>query len=140
MVAIRANTMVAIISTFGKPLTAEPSGILAFNRPHLGDWERWELEPHADGSVSLKSFHGKYLCSEPDGKFTADRESAGDWEKFYVEEATGAGAEDGKILFKSVHGLYLCANGEKVESRKQPGQWEQFQVVNVETSEDPAEL
>ncbi len=60
------SILVAIVSAFNNPLTAEQSGEVTLNREGVSDWETWVLIPNSDGTVSLLSHHGKYMSADPE--------------------------------------------------------------------------
>ncbi len=76
----------------GKFVACEMDNRCKADRPNIGsDWERWTLEGHADGSVSIKSKrNGKYLSLHDDGSIGADQPHALGWETFVKEAASAA--------------------------------------------------
>jgi hypothetical protein len=48
---------------------------------HCKDWEKFHLENHFGGKISLKSHHGSYLGVNPQGNVYAIGRCK-DWEKF----------------------------------------------------------
>jgi hypothetical protein len=61
----------AIRSSFGKWMSAQPDGSLTVNRDGVGDWERFTVENRPNGFFLLKTAHGAYLTAEIDGSVVA---------------------------------------------------------------------
>jgi hypothetical protein len=79
-------------------------GAVYANRPFAGDWERWALEEHLDGTVSFRSFNGHYLVAKDGGGSfcLADRTAVGPWEKFRREYLP-----KGKVALRTSGGHYV---------------------------------
>ena len=108
-------------------MTVEPDSRLHFHRETVGDWEKWTIHDHADGSISLQSHHGRYLRSDPNGVYSASSESAGEWEKFKIKRLG-----KGKVALRSVHGFLISAQPDgTVQHRTKPGGWESFELRAV---------
>lgn len=120
------------LSAYGHPLTAEPSGRVCLDRSQIGDWEKFWIENHPDGRVSLRSFTGQYLSCEPDGSVAANRSAAGDWESFYLIHNNR-----NQIALQTCHGSYITAtppSGVRGLMHSPPSGFEEqlfFTVTNV---------
>jgi len=110
----QTTNIVAIKSGInGKYLSAEDAGAapLVANRDSIGDWEKFELVPQADGSYGLKALaNGLYLATELyQGEIIKARSTTVDtWEKFYIEDLGNGGfaiksAANGKYLVNEMY-------------------------------------
>ena len=127
---IPEGSKVALKSTHGKYLSAQPDGRAEWNRDHASDWEYFHLEKRQGGKVALKGSHGMYVSAQPDGSVQINREAAplGGWEEFTVEDRG-----NDVVCLKSSHGKYLSAqqNGTAQWNRDHAprGGWEDIQFM-----------
>jgi hypothetical protein len=79
-------------------------GAVYANRPFAGNWERWTIEEHPDGTASFRTFNGHYLVAvDGGGSFClADRTAVGPWEKFRLEFVP-----EGKVALRASGGHYV---------------------------------
>jgi hypothetical protein len=76
------------------------------NRSQIGDWEKFRITKHDDGTISLLALStGKYLSASSGGGegLAADAEKIGAWEKFTPEKI------ENKLYLKTSCGQYLSA-------------------------------
>jgi hypothetical protein len=80
-------------------------GLLEANRDTAGDWERFSVVAHSDGTVSFLG-HTGFLCAESGGggEVSCNRASAKDWERWTIVKNG-----DGTIGLKSRGGHLLRA-------------------------------
>lgn len=100
-----SNGKVALKTSKGYYVTAEPDGKLSTNRKTIGEWETWSKLPNG-----YQSWQGKYLCCELGGVdpfLVANRELQGLWETFQIQ-VTGA-------LQLTVSGTSFLLNGEAIK-------------------------
>ena len=84
---------IALLSTHGYYLSAEPSGKLTANKREIGVWERFTLHQHLLGSdanpcvVSLFSTHDKFVSSRDPHRMSATATELGPSERFLLLDA-----------------------------------------------------
>jgi hypothetical protein len=126
---------IALQASNGSYVTAEGGGgrILHANRPHIREWETFELISLGD-KVAFRSHLGQYVTAENAGRrpLMANRTHIGDWEKFELLELG-----DNRIALKAVNGRFVTAEdggGRELvtnRDRENPGDWEIFTLVNM---------
>lgn len=126
-IALRANN--------GSYVTAEGGGgrILYANRPHIREWETFELITLED-KVAFRAYLGQYVTAEDGGgrPLMANRTRIDDWEKFELLELGGD-----RIALKAVNDRFVTAEdggGRELvtnRDRDNPGAWEIFTLVDV---------
>jgi len=123
-----------LISAHGKFLSAQPNGVVEWNRDAYDTWEHITFQRYLDSNVGfLKSVHGKELAATPSGRLEWDRAEwdGVTWETFDIATAFYIHQHEGKISLRSVSlGMYLSAqeDGTVEVDRKVVDDWEWFTV------------
>ncbi|MEO0444198.1 MAG: galactose oxidase-like domain-containing protein, partial [Pseudomonadota bacterium] len=79
---VRNNGTVSLLSSYGKFVSAQPSGQLQANRDWILSWERFSESNNNNGTVSFRSAFNRFIVSQPNGSVLADRTIASIWEQF----------------------------------------------------------
>ncbi len=132
------------IKTFnGKYLCAESGGesALTADRDKIAEWETFQLVDLGKGYVALIGCNGKYVSVSQGGKaLYANSSKVKSESTFQLVKL-----DNNKVAFRAHNKKYLCAEdgggGKVVADRKKIGDWEAFELVQLEeNSYEPCRL
>lgn len=101
--------------------------------------ERNKAEPFsfsytAVGKNGLKTSFGKHLCFGEDGLVKATSNEVYYWETIEVE----INDKGYRVMIKNHHNKFLSVspNNKVIANREQPGEWEQFEIIEIQNKLD----
>uniref|UniRef100_A0A7S4R602 Fascin domain-containing protein n=1 Tax=Alexandrium monilatum TaxID=311494 RepID=A0A7S4R602_9DINO len=102
------GSTISLVTTYGKYVVAEPSGIVIANRPSRSDWAEFQVIDIAatwPSHVAIKAPNGRYVRAWDHGGVRADGIwPLDDWESFRVTNLA-----EGTITLLTDHGEYLAS-------------------------------